>query len=144
MRALVKQGNVDLSGIVLIYSIKVFIQNDPQQLMYLSTIVRFILMRYKEILLEDRGFERTTIMMTGPQDATGAFPQSGDGEYVFSQMFTLTGFVRESWPKAISPALQGIIIHGLEFITGTQSPSSMLTTLEEQGWWGSEDPLPTE
>lgn len=137
---------VSLESIVMkqTYSIGCYIQNEPQLIMYLSTIVRFIIHRYKEILLEERGFERTSVSMTGPYLANGKFPGYPEGEQLFGQNFTVTGYVRETWPKAISPKIQGINIKGIKYLGGTSTPDSYLKQVEDQGWWQFEDPLPSE
>lgn len=124
-----------------VFAINCYIQNEPRYIMYLSTIVRFILYRYKELLLENRGFERSVLSMTGPFLANSRF-QAPEGEEIFGQDFKLTGFVREYWPKMISPKIQGIKINGLEYMGGTQTPDSVLNQVEEQGWWQENDPLP--
>ena len=112
------------------YSIKCIVQSDPVYLVYLTMIVRFILLRYKESLLEGRGFDRTTISLGAPYNAQ----QLTNVESTFGQDFSLTGYVREFWPKMISPKLQGIKINGLQALSGTTSPISIISEVEAQGW----------
>lgn len=112
------------------YSIKCFAQSEPIQTMYLHTLIRFILLRYKEVFLEARGFDRSTITSTGiylAQDLLGV-------ENTFGQDINLTGYCREYWPKIIGPAMQGIKIHRVDIIGGTATPDSMLNEIDEQGW----------
>lgn len=83
------------------YAIRCFVQNEPKHLMYLSSLVRFILLRYKEKLLEGRGFQRSIISMQGPYEASSMFGAPA-GEFIFGQNITLVGYVREYWPKDVS------------------------------------------
>lgn len=91
--------------------------------------MEFILLRYKETLLEARGFERSTIS-TGPLYNYS----ETDKEMVFVRDITLSGYVRQYWPKMISPKIQGIKIHGIEILGGSLSPPSMLSMVNQQGW----------
>ena len=75
-------------------------------LTYLHSIVVFILLRYKEELLESRGLERTTIS-SGPVTLNTSFQVS---EPVFTRMINLTGFVRNFWPKFIRGPLEGLTV----------------------------------
>jgi hypothetical protein len=113
-----------------VYSIKCFAQGEPIFAHYLSTLVQFVLLRYKELLFEGRGFERSSFTM-GPlylaNDLTGV-------ENTFGQDITITGFVRLVWPKVISPALQGIKIVGVNALTGSVPPLSIQAETETQGW----------
>ena len=79
---------------------------DSAQLTYLHSIVVFILLRYKEELLESRGLERTTIS-SGPVTLNTSFQVS---EPVFTRMINLTGFVRNFWPKFIRGPLEGLTV----------------------------------
>ena len=85
------------------YQIGCHVEGDPTHLIFLHAIVRFILLRYKQTLLEERGFERST---TKSSD----FMRNGqfEAENVFSRHITLSGFVQNSWPKAIIQKITGI------------------------------------
>lgn len=83
------------------YSIRCFVQNEPKHLAYLTALIRFILLRYKEVLLEGRGFQRSTVSQQGPYEANNMFG-APEGEFIFGQNFVLTGFVREYWPKFVT------------------------------------------
>jgi hypothetical protein len=68
---------------------------EPAFLTYLHSIVLFILLRYKEVLLEARGLTRTTIS-SGDVKINTSFVVS---QPVFSRMITLNGYVHQYWPK---------------------------------------------
>lgn len=125
------------------WSIKCFAQNEPRYLTYLVMVVRWILAgRYKQELLEKRGLDRSVVNLGRPYDASAVVYGHDSKEVVFGQDVTLTGFVREYWPKMIDGKVNGIKIQGLEFIGGTVSPLALLNQLNAQGWWNEEDPLP--
>jgi hypothetical protein len=77
---------------------------EPIFLTYLHSIVVFILLRYKEELLEARGLERTSISSMSVVLNT-SFPTQ---QPVFTRMVNLTGFVRQYWPKFIRRPIEGI------------------------------------
>jgi hypothetical protein len=79
---------------------------ESAQLTYLHSIVVFILLRYKEELLESRGLERTTIS-SGPVTLNTSFQVS---EPVFTRIINFTGFVSASWPKFIRAPVEGLTV----------------------------------
>ncbi len=82
------------------YQIGIHVQNEPAYLLYLHAIVLYCLMKYKQDLLEARGFERSTLASTDFRRN-----QEFDVEEVFSRFITVTGFVRQSWPKDVKPMI---------------------------------------
>jgi hypothetical protein len=111
------------------FSIKLFAQNDPLYVLYLQSIIESILMRYKETLLEARGFDRSTHSV-GPLYNYS----ETDKDMVWARDITLSGYVRQYWPKMISPKIQGIKIHGIEILGGSVTPSGLLSLVNSQGW----------
>lgn len=91
------------------YSIGCHAQGEPVFLTYLHSIVTFVLLRYKEALLEARGFERSTV-------SSSDFRKNEEfgNEMVYSRYINLTGYVRQFWPKAVSEKLRRLdteIVH---------------------------------
>lgn len=86
------------------YVVGCFVQGEPVHLTYLHSIVVFILLRYKEKLLEGRSFERSTISSTDfrKNDST-------EMENVFNRYVTVNGFVRNFWPKLTTPKIQSVV-----------------------------------
>lgn len=76
------------------YRVGCHFHGDPLGLTWLHSIVVFCLLRYKQSLLEARGFERSTIS-SGPFSADSAF----DIENVWTRFINVTGYVQHSWPK---------------------------------------------
>ena len=101
-----------------IYAIGCHAQNEAIYLTYLHSILTFILLRYKEALLEARGFERTSL-------ASGDFSrnEASENELLFSRYIKITGFVRQYWPKAISDKLTSVTFQGV--VDGAPSPTEL-------------------
>jgi hypothetical protein len=85
------------------YRVGVHVGAEPAMLTWLHSIVIFALHRYKEALLEARGFERSTTESTDFQ-RDGQF----ETEHVFSRYINLSGHVRHSWPKLVTPKISGV------------------------------------
>ncbi len=117
------------------YSIKCFAQNEPVYVTYLIAILRFILLRYKQTLLEGRGFDRSTIVTQGLYAAN----QILNVERSFGQDVTLTGYVREYWPELISSEFQGVKVSGLDIIGGSNTPLALIDEAAAQGWGTIDD-----
>lgn len=85
------------------YSIGCHVSGEPVHLTYLHSILVFILLRYKETLIEKRGFERTTI-------ASEEFHvnENFESERVYSRFVSITGFVRQYWPKFAFERIESI------------------------------------
>jgi hypothetical protein len=79
--------------------------NEPVYLTYLHSIVTFILLRYKEELMEARGLERTTIS-SGEVYLNTSF----NGQIVFTRPITVYGYVRNYWPKVVKQQIQGLTV----------------------------------
>lgn len=76
------------------YRIGVHAHGEPFHLTWLHSIVTFCLLRYKQELLEARGFERS-VMASSPfakNEATGK-------ENLWTRFISVTGYVRQFWPK---------------------------------------------
>jgi len=82
------------------YSVGCHAEGEPIYLFNLHSIVSFLLLRYRQELLEARGFERSII---GSDDVIpdAAFLQGK--ENVISRYIKMTGYVRHSWPKFVYP-----------------------------------------
>lgn len=88
-----------------VYEIGCHAMGEPTHLAYLSSILGFILLRYKEELLEARGLTRSTVS-AGPVVLNTSFNVS---QPVFTRMFTLTGFVFHTWPKQFGVPIVGVV-----------------------------------
>ena len=70
---------------------------------YLHSILVFALLRYKQSLLEARGFERTSLSSSDLRRDDETLP-----EVLYSRYVTLTGYVRQAWPKSTNPRIGAI------------------------------------
>jgi len=87
------------------YTLGIHTHGEPVYLTYLHSIVVFCLLRYREVLLEGRGFERSHFSST--DQARNAF---FDKESVFSRYISISGYVRQYWPKLIVPRITSVLM----------------------------------
>jgi len=116
------------------YQVSVNVGGEPTLTILLHSVVVFCLLRYKEALLENRGFERSTFTSSDLR----VNPNFPDTETVFSRFISLSGHVRQYWPKIIAPAIDGVIAQ--ERVTGSgHLPAG--TNPDDQLWVGEYDSL---
>ena len=89
------------------YQIGIHVMSEPSHLLFLHAIVKFILLKYKQDLLESRGFERSAISSTDFRRN-----MEFDVEEAFSRYINITGYVRESWPKTKKPMIDVVNLGG--------------------------------
>lgn len=87
---------VEIESVVMkeTYSIGCHTGGEQSQLTYLHSIVSWCLLRYKQELLEARGFERSQISSTDFRRNEGF-----EDQLAYSRHIQIFGFVRQSWPK---------------------------------------------
>jgi len=85
------------------YRIGCHVHGEPFHLTWLHSIISFCLLRYKQALLEARGFERSTMSSTpfAKNEALGA-------ENYWTRFINVIGYVRNYWPKALNERLQSV------------------------------------
>lgn len=85
------------------YHIGIHVGSEPVYLTWLHSIISFALLRYREALLEARGFERSFI-------TSSDFIKNDmfEGELVFSRYITIGGVVRNYWPKAVVKTIDSV------------------------------------
>lgn len=84
------------------FQVAVHCGGEAEYTIWLHGILKFILLAYKETLLEARGYERTSFSSS---DLMLNSSLSTDPELVYSRYITLTGYVRDQWPKTILPKI---------------------------------------
>jgi hypothetical protein len=94
---------VESSSFKETYRIGVHVQNEPAHLIWLHSIVVFAIQRYKQVLMEARGLERTTFGST----QIGR-DERFEAENIFSRYLSLSGYVRQFWPKAVTRTIDGV------------------------------------
>lgn len=116
------------------FAIGCHVQGEPEQLIWLSSILQFILLRYKEQYFEARGFERSTLSVTGM-----VRDPNWEVENVYTQYTQMSGFYRNYWPKRFGLRAQGVIIQPLEILGGTETPGN--PDLSQEAWIMEDDTL---
>lgn len=116
------------------YLLGIHVSGPPLYLMVLHTILVMSLLRYKESLLEARGFHESTI-------SSSDFSRNNQMgfEDTFSRYVTISGTVRQYWPKNVNPTVQGTVLKGLRAIGGATTPSPNPTG--SLMWIGDEDEI---
>jgi hypothetical protein len=105
------------------YRLDAYVSGNPTLLLYLHSLLIFIVMRYKEELLEARGFERSTVVSKG---ITGFQTENGP-EFVYQRTVLLNGYVKHYWPKEITGKLLSV---GIGTPTGVWPMTDADTGLE--------------
>jgi hypothetical protein len=80
------------------YMIGCHAHGDTQTLLFLWSIVKYSILRYRESLLEANGFAESSISSAGP-DFDEAFTTAG-GEKAWTRFMTLNGQTENSWIKS--------------------------------------------
>lgn len=97
----------ELAHFVENYNFKLMVQGDPGYLIWLHTIVSYLLLKFRKTLLERKNIFLTTIS-SGPimQEQT---EQMG-GEIVFSRSITMDGTCEVTWVSDILERFEGTIL----------------------------------
>lgn len=88
------------------YQIDIIVPGDATACIILHTITVFCLNRYKESLLEGRGYERTSITSTGINGVKGGGQST---QLMFQRGISVSGYIRSFWPKEIGQPVAGIV-----------------------------------
>jgi hypothetical protein len=115
------------------YLIGCHVSGEPWQLVALHTFVEFILLRYRESLLEARGFEVSAISSTDFSKN-----QAFDPEQAWSRYVSLSGKCRKAWPKERYVTMQGLDA-AFKVTDGKKLPRD--TNPDTALWTGDEDSL---
>jgi hypothetical protein len=112
--------SVESSSFKESYRIGIHCDSDVVHLTWLHAILQFTLLRYKQVLLEARGFERSTINSTQV-----ALDQRFEAENIFTRFITISGYVRQFWPKTIAPVIDGVEMDALS-VSGQNADVSVV------------------
>lgn len=92
------------------YIIGCHAHGDTQNLLFLWSIVKYSILRYRESLLEANGFAESSISSGGP-DHDEAFTTDG-GEKAWARFISLTGQVENSWIKSPRRFIESVVLRG--------------------------------
>lgn len=112
------------------YRIDLYVSGNSAQILYLYAIVKYIFLKHKQEYLEARGFERSSVSSNGVRLLKG----QSDTEIIFTRTFTVSGYVRQYWPKAVYAKIDGISTQVSVSSDGAATPSGLLSVVEDQGW----------
>ena len=118
----------ELTYVREVFQIGAHAQSDPVQNIWLHQLLWYIFLRYKEVYLEARGFEISTLS-SGPMEKNQKF----ESDLVFSRYITLIGQVRYDWIKYVAPKLQ-VVTGELVIIDGPLTPPGYREDVDKQGW----------
>lgn len=116
------------------YQVGVHVSGEPIFLTWLHSIATFILLHFKEDLLEARGFERSSF-----NSSDFDREEMSEGEFAYTRYITLTGNVRQYWPKRVQLKIQSFQPLPLRVIGAETLPSP--TDPNNQLWIGENDTL---
>jgi hypothetical protein len=118
------------------YAVGCHASGEAIHLTYLHSILTFVLLRYKQVLLEARGFERSTL-----SSAEFSRNPAFESEVVYSRFINITGYIRNYWPKASAERLEVVAGGKVQFGTrGTFGPG-VDGGQEDPLWWADRDAL---
>lgn len=113
------------------YSIGVYVNSEPVYATYLHSIVVYILLRYRQSLLEARGFERSVISSSDLRENEAFKPQN-----VYSRFITITGFVRQYWVKDRVRKIDGIVPQILPSVGDQEVTFTEITDMDQDALAG--------
>lgn len=91
------------------WSLGVHAAGDQKYCLAMDSILRFILLRYKETLLEARGFE-VSKLSTGPMAPNAELAAKlSNKQLVYSRYTTISGLARNYWPKAVDLGVAAVM-----------------------------------
>lgn len=115
------------------YTISIYVQGEPEQLLFLYSIMLFVLYRYKKDYLEGRGFEISRV-----NGGRMAPVEIVDRENIFGRPISISGSVRHYWPAKQGEKLtQAPEVRILVDTPEKQSPPG--TDLSDPTWMLEED-----
>lgn len=126
------------------YNIGCHSHGDPQVLLWLWSIVKYSLLRYKESLLEANGFAQAAITSSSP-DLNAQFTTAG-GEVGWSRYVSLTGQVENSWIKSPRRIIEKVSLKektsggyrgGIKILSNLDSPPFI--NKDEENWYTIEE-----
>jgi hypothetical protein len=119
------------------YSIGCYAHGDPQNLIWLHSIVYYAILRYREVLLEGNGFDES-VVSSGEISEDPNYEGPG-GEEAFCRFITITGQVEQSWIKAPKRFIESIQLKerngsltttGIKIISNENAPAFLDPTQE--------------
>jgi hypothetical protein len=89
------------------YRLGCLVDSEPVHLIYLHSLISYILLRYRRFYFEPRGFERMTISSSDFRKDSSLAP-----EVAYMRFITVQGTVIQTWPSAFNAKVAGIYTAG--------------------------------
>lgn len=102
------EARVEHSFFAETYIIGCHAHGDTQNLLFLWSIVKYSILRYRESLLEANGFAQSSISSGGP-DLDEAFTTDG-GEKAWARYINLSGQTENSWIKSPRRFIESVVL----------------------------------
>jgi len=115
------------------YSIGCHAHGDAQNLLFLWSIVKYSILRYRESLLEANGFAESSISSAGP-DFDESFTTPG-GEKAWARFMNLNGQIENSWIKSPRRFVEAVVLKkklGDKFVGGITIISNTYPDMEDK------------
>jgi len=116
------------------YLIGCNVNGEPLQLIFLHSIICFVFLWGRETLLEGRGFEKSSFT-----SSDFAKNMSYDQENIWTRYVTLTGSVRQCWPKRRFAKITGLKTRIRPIGSRLLPPDSQPPA--DQSWIGEDDSI---
>jgi hypothetical protein len=113
------------------YIISANAHGDPQNVMFLWSIVKYSILRYRESLLEANGFAESSVSSGGP-DLNQAWSTSG-GEKAYSRVLTLNGQIENTWVKAPHRYIEAVSFEPRKKCKGLKGGIKIFSNLDTAG-----------
>ena len=114
------------------YRVGVHVPSEAVYLTWLHSIMMFCLLRYKEALLEARGFERSVL-----QSSDFRRDEQLDTELVFTRYINVTGYVRHYWPKTFAAPID--VVDTQIVVCEADTATKVGLDPDDQLWIGEND-----
>lgn len=110
------------------------VNTEAEHLMFLHSVLMFILCRGRQVLFEARGFDR--IALTSTDFLKG---EEFERENIWRRYITVSGYCQHTWPKARFQKITGVSSQ-VQIIGGANLPSNAQPA-KDQNWEGDLDSI---
>lgn len=123
--------------------ISCFAHGDPQNALWLHSIVLYSILRYRESLLEAQGFTQSSVSSSPLMEDPN---YSADGEQAFVRSIELSGMSEYTWIKAPKRTIETVqlrekqgsgYIGGIKILSNSDAPSFI--DKEDESWYAKEE-----
>lgn len=119
------------------YIISANAHGDAQNVMFLWSIVKYSILRYRESLLEANGFMESSVNSGGP-DLNQAWSTPG-GEKAYTRVLTLNGQIENSWVKSPRRFIESVSIAPKKTCKGIEGGIKIISNLDSPGFIDQSD-----